>query len=203
MAPSGPGYMIVVLSSVKPALRAGSGRSAPDTGAPRRPVYLGATYSYIYLYIVVVVPINVKEQVKMKNEKFDQAIDEIVGFIVDVQKLQMDQLKNNIKTVYGATIHDTDPHAIAEMIMNTPITPAQPAIHLRDEMVCTAEKRTPYGKAGDLDTLSYVKVGNGAPHGKEFYHHCPEHDNDLVRLHYVKQDGVHACPVCRLVFMQL
>ena len=146
----------------------------------------------------------------MKNQKFNEAIDEIVEFIVDVNKLQMDQLKCNIKAVYEANAHEVDPHAIAKMILDMPvdlgqatvigIRPAQPAIHLRDEMVCTAEKKTPYGEAGDLDTLSYVKVGNGAPHGKEFYHHCPMHGNDLIRLHYVKQDNVHACPVCKLVF---
>jgi hypothetical protein len=156
----------------------------------------------------------------MKNQKFNEAIDEIVGFIVDVNKLQMDQLKCNIKAVHEANTHEVDPHAIAKMILDsdkekesliigtippdhpsvTLAVPPQPAIHLRDEMVCTAEKKTPYGKAGDLDTLSYVKVGNGAPHGKEFYHHCPMHNNDLIRLHYVKQDDVHACPVCKLVF---
>lgn len=169
-------------------------------GASRRPAYLWATYSYIYFYIVVVVPINKKEQVKMKNQKFNEAIDEIVGFIVDVNKLQMDQLKCNIKAVHEANVSTVDPNGTAQQIMSPPIIPAQPAIHLQDEMVCTAEKRTPYGMAGNLDTLSYVKVGNDAPHGKEFYHHCPMHGNDLIRLHYVKQDDVHACPICKLVF---
>ena len=139
----------------------------------------------------------------MKNEKFNQAIDEIVGFIVDVQKLQMDQLKCNIKTVHEANIGTPDVNAIAQQILNAPFDPIKATPITGSGMVYTVEEKTPYGKAGDLDTLSYVKVGNGAPHGKEFYHHCPEHDNDLVRLHYVKQDGVHACPVCRLVFMQL
>ena len=132
----------------------------------------------------------------MKNEKFDKAVDEIVGFIVDVQRLQMDQLRNNIKTVYGATIHDTDPHAIAMMIMNTPVIPAQPAIHLRDEMVCTAEKTVTIGEIGNLDDLSYVKVGTSAHYGKDFYHHCPQRSNNLIRLNYYNDTDMHECPVC-------
>ena len=132
----------------------------------------------------------------MKNEKFNQAVDEIIGFVLKAQELQMVQLRSNIKTAYGATIHETDPHAIAMMIMDTPITPAQPAIHLRDEMMCTAEKNVTIGSVGDLKDLSYVKVGTDTTFGKEFYHHCPEVQNNLVRLHRVNQDYVHECPVC-------
>ena len=138
----------------------------------------------------------------MKNEKFNQAIDEIVGFIVDVQQLQMDQLKQNIKTAYGATIHETDPHAIAMMIMDAPINIKRMTPIAASGMKYTVEEKTPYGEVGDLEALSYVKIGNGAPFGKEFYHHCPMHGNDLIRLHYVKQDNVHACPVCKLIFRQ-
>lgn len=36
--------------------------------------------------------------------------------------------------------------------------------------------------------------------GRDHYHHCPQKDNKLVRLIYVKEDKVHACPTCRRVF---
>ena len=36
--------------------------------------------------------------------------------------------------------------------------------------------------------------------GRDHYHHCPQKDNKLVRLIYVEEDKVHACPTCRRVF---
>ena len=146
----------------------------------------------------------------MSNEKFNQDIDEIVGFITEVHKLQMDQLKCNIRAVHEANANEIDPNEIAQQIMNLPveidtepthkIEPARPAIHLRDEMVCTAEKQPALNEAGDLKALSFVKVGNAEKYSKEFYHHCPDVHNHLIRLHYIKEDDVHACPVCRLIF---
>ena len=146
----------------------------------------------------------------MKNEKFNQAVDEIVGFIAEVHKLQMDQLKCNIKAVHEANTNEIDPNEIAQQIMNLPVTSRlgpmneielpPPAIHLQNEMVCTAEKETPHGEAGDLKALSFVKVGNAERYSKEFYHHCPDLHDYLIRLHYIKEDDVYACPVCRLIF---
>ena len=159
----------------------------------------------------------------MKNQKFNEAIDELVGFIVDVNKLQMDQLKCNIKAVHEANTHEVDPHAIAKMILDsdkekesliigtippdhpsvTLAVPPQPAIHLKNEMVCTAEKNVTIGEIGNLDDLSYVKVGTSTPYGKEFYHHCPQRRYELVRLHCVNLDKTHVCPVCNQVFKEL
>ena len=142
----------------------------------------------------------------MTKEKFNQAIDEIFGFLIGVQKLQMDQMKSNIKTVHETNVDTIDTDAVAQRILDTPIDlrpalgriiiPAQPTIYLGDEMVCTAENNITIGEVGDLKTLSYVKVGTDTTFGKEFYHHCPEVQDNLVRLHSDNQKSVHVCPVC-------
>jgi len=142
----------------------------------------------------------------MTDEKFNQAIDEIVGFIVDVNMLQMSQLKCNIKAVHEANGNTLDADIIAQQIMNLPfnpervpdrgIKPAQPAIRLKDEMVCTAEKRLTIDEVGDLNDLSYVKVATGAPHGKEFYHHCPRRGDGLVRLKFHSPSNKYQCGFC-------
>ena len=142
----------------------------------------------------------------MKNERFDQAVDEIVELITDVHKLQMDQLKCNIKAVHKANANEIDPNEIAQQIMNLPVNSglrpmeniefARPAIHLRDEMLCTAEKYVTIGSVGDLRDLSFVKVGSDIPFGKEFYHHCPEVQNKLVRLVQYDVPNTHKCPIC-------
>ena len=143
----------------------------------------------------------------MKNEKFSQAIDEIFWFLLSTQKLQMDQMKSNIKAVYDANVSELDVNAIAQQILETPIDlrpalgmtiiPAQPAIHLQNEMVCTAEKSVPPGEIGNKEDLSYVNVGADRVRGKEFYHHCQRSGNKLVRLIYHIGADVYACPVCR------
>jgi len=146
----------------------------------------------------------------MTDEKFNQAIDEIVGFIVDVQKLQMDQLKQNIKTAYGATIHETDPHAIAEMIMNMPVKTVQSkkvSLGCVGRVSCGDSfkmiDKDPVVKAGgrgNLEDLSYVQNVHESSYGKDFYHHCPDMQDDLVRLTHSMSKGGRRCPVCYLEF---
>lgn len=148
----------------------------------------------------------------MKNDKFDQAVDEIVELIAEVHKLQMDQLKCNIKAVHRANVSEIDPNEIAEQIMNLPVNSglrpmdkiefARPAIHLRNEMVCTAEKNVTIGSTGDLSDLSYVKVGSDKLYEKEFYHHCPEVQNKLVRLVQYDVPNMHKCPICSQKYEQ-
>ena len=136
----------------------------------------------------------------MTDELFDFEDDVYIETVYSRQKHDMDTLRLYITALRKAHTELQNEYKDKMRGPARVVFPPQPTISLKDEMVCTAEKKTPYGKAGDLDTLSYVKVGNDAPHGKEFYHHCPMHGNDLIRLHYVKQDDVHACPVCKLVF---
>jgi len=136
----------------------------------------------------------------MGNEKFEKAVDEIVENIADAQEAQMALLASNIKNLYEANKSEEDSNAVAQQIMDTQIIPAKPTINLQSAMVWTAEIQAATGCTGSLDSLSYVKVGNAEPYGKEFYHHCPQHGYDLIRLHYVEEDQVHACPICRLAF---
>ena len=143
----------------------------------------------------------------MNNEKFNQAVDEIVGFIVRAQEAQMELLKHNIRAAYEANVSEIDPNEIAQQIMNMPIgielrslTGTElppPARHLQNEMVCTAEKSRSAEEIGNLADLSYVKVGSDKLYGKEFYHHCPEVEDGLVRLIQFGAPDVHECPVCR------
>lgn len=142
----------------------------------------------------------------MKNEKFNQTIDEVIEFVEAAQKLQMDQLKLNIKAVHEANVDIIDIDAVAQRMLDTPvdlksaigegIRISQPAIHLMDEMVCTAEIRVPSGEVGNLNDLSYGNVGSNILHGKEFYHHCSQRGNGLVRLNYINDAEVYVCPIC-------
>lgn len=148
----------------------------------------------------------------MKTEKFDEAVDEIVELIAEVHKLQMDQLKCNIKAVHSANVCEFDPKVIAEQILCLPIEidtepthriePARPAIHLRDEMVCTAEKYVTIYSIGNLSDLSYVKVGSDKRYGKEFYHHCPEANGKLIRLIQDDAPIMQQCPICSQKYEQ-
>jgi len=146
----------------------------------------------------------------MTDEKFNKAVDEIVGFIVDVHKLQMDQLKCNIKAVYEANAHEVDPHAIATMIMNLPIERVQSReVQFKCEgctdckgnhKIISKDPVIEEGKIGDLADLSFVQNANEMDYNKEFYHHCPEMQDDLVRLTHSMSKGGRKCPVCHEEF---
>lgn len=148
----------------------------------------------------------------MSDKNFEEAVDELVGFIDSAHAVNMALLKSNIKALYEASIRKVDPTETVRQILDTPIDlrsaiaggirPAQPAIHLQDEMMCTAENSVPLGEIGDLRDLSYVKVGTDTPLGKEFYHHCPEVQGKLVRLHSINHDYVHVCPICKQKYEQ-
>jgi hypothetical protein len=62
------------------------------------------------------------------------------------------------------------------------------------QLVIGSQSNTP------LWFLPSIENANDDVDGRDHYHHCPEKDNKLARLHYVKEDKVYACPSCRRVF---
>jgi len=136
----------------------------------------------------------------MKNARFDQAIDKIIDFVIKSQDTQMEQLKYTLKAAYDANVNTQDANAIAQQIMDTSIDPQNPVPLVENRMVYRIENQTLLNDPGILKDLSYVQNAIAARGNKDYYHHCPERQDDLVRLQCVPEDHVHACPVCKLVF---
>ena len=147
----------------------------------------------------------------MKNQKFNEAIDEIVGFIVDVNKLQMDQLKCNIKAVHEANTHEVDPHTIAKMILDTPVKLTRLPANTSDCEGCTGcgethkiVRKDPVveeGQYGDVWDLTRIQNEGNVIFGFDFYHHCPEVQDEYVRLNYFDDKIEFKCPLCNETFM--
>ena len=157
----------------------------------------------------------------MKNEKFITTIDDAFKLMLSLHDLQMEQFKMEVLAIYEANTNEIDPKEIAEQIMDLPVgttpTPAKPASEFKnyrtpEERLISAESERLYkiiskdpvvenGQFGDIWDLTRVQNASDTRQGFDFYHHCPEMQDDLVRLDYSEHRDEHMCQFCKQVFL--
>lgn len=105
---------------------------------------------------------------------------------------------------------DPDPQEMAQQLMNIPLMD----IHsqkvsskcegctdcIDSHRIVSEDPVIEEGMKGDLADLSFVQNANECDYNKDFYHHCPEMQDDLVRLISSMSMGYRKCPVCHQVF---
>ena len=96
--------------------------------------------------------------------------------------------------------------------MQAQVEPLQDMVNVLDLIIEVTEKQDKLTKTqqellvqedkSDVPTwfMPSMENANDDVDGRDHYHHCPQKDNKLVRLIYVEEDKVHACPTCRRVF---
>lgn len=147
-----------------------------------------------------------KEQVKMNEKEFDNAVDEIIGNIESAQVVHMDLLRSGIKAEFRANARALNVTAIAQKIMGTPfnVECGQPdlsgcsgSIKCGDtHKILSKDPEVKRSIRGNLTDISFVQNASVLGYNKDFYHHCSQIQDDLVRLVPSTITGVYVCPIC-------